>query len=366
VFEWIFHRVTANISFLSSCLLLSSSHCLYTMLSGRTFIHRQFLVGILMKRSFVIAILLVLFMMLVGGVDLKAQLEPTPYLAKEGMQTAAKAAKDSLASDAVLIYIGTFGDFEAQGVTTKFDLNNGKASVWGYVYYSPSLDKSLTIVVVKVLIVYQAFVVSDLPLPVQPADESVDVSGSYANSDKLVQRLKTDTAFTRYHSELPDARPDFVSYGATVPDNPIPMPDGFPNDEPLWTVSFIGSGDSTMTCFVAANTGTTICQRISLPQLSVDDESNGLAGTAALAVSPNPATGRTHIAVSVPYGMSAAGAEMVLFNALGEKVLDLSESFARTGYSHAEFDASTLPAGRYFCRVAGTQWNGSIGVVVGQ
>jgi hypothetical protein len=319
-----------------------------------------------MKRSFVLATFFVLSMMLVGGADLKAQFEPTPYLAKEGMQTAAKAAKDSLASDAVLIYIGTFGDFEAQGVTTKFDLDNGKASVWGYVYYSPSLDKSTTIAVVKFLIVYQAIVVPDLPIPFPPADKSVDMSGSYANSDKLVQRLKTDTAFTRYHTELPEARPDFVSYGATVPDNPIPMPDGFPTDEPLWTVSFLGSGDSTMTCFVAANSGATICQRISLPQLSVDGESNGIAGTAALSVAPNPATGRTHIAVNIPSGVSAVGAEMVLFNALGEKVLDLSESFARTGYSYAEFDASTLPAGRYFCRVAGTKWSGNIGVVVGQ
>jgi hypothetical protein len=319
-----------------------------------------------MKRSFVLATFFVLSMMLVGGVDLKAQIEPTPYLAKEGMQTAAKAAKDSLASDAVLIYIGTFGDFEAQGVTTKFDLNNGKASIWGYVYYSPSLDKSTTIAVVKILIVYQAIVVPDLPIPFPPADQSVDVSGSYANSDKLVQRLKTDTAFTRYHAELPSARPDFVSYGSTVPDNPIPMPDGFPTDEPLWTVSFIGSGDSTMTCFVAANTGTTICQRISLPQLSVGHESDGVGGTEALAVAPNPATGRTHIAVSIPSGVSAVGAEMVLFNALGQKVLDLSESFARNGYRHAEFDASRLPAGKYFCRVTGTQWNGSIGVVIGQ
>jgi hypothetical protein len=51
----------------------------------------------------------------------------------------------------------------------------------------------------------------------------------------------------------------------------------------------------------------------------------------------------------------------------GKAVLNLSESFARGGYRSAEFDASVLSSGVYYCRLSTATWNGTLGnIVVGK
>src|SRR5205085_1445311 len=94
------------------------------------------------------AICLLLLMVLAGSMQLSAQLSPTPYLSKDAISNAEKAAKSSIGNDAVLTYIGTFPIDTTIGIlsiNSKFNLDNGKTEVWGYVYYSDSTKKSTTI-----------------------------------------------------------------------------------------------------------------------------------------------------------------------------------------------------------------------------
>jgi hypothetical protein len=314
------------------------------------------------RRSLRLAILFSVLSLLSGYAELKAQIL-TPYLSKEGISAAETQAKSAIGSDAILTYIGTFGNIDTLGFQSKFNLDNGKSQIWGYVFYSPSTQQTTSIAVAKIVI---QFVPQDLGniFPFTLSTQAVDVSQPYSNSDKLVERLKTDTAFQRYRTELKDASPDFVSYGQSIIPTGVPLPDNFPTDQPVWTVSFVGGGDSTMTCFVGAKTGVTICQRIQLPTLSVP-QNGTVQGTAALTVTPNPVTGMTRVRIALPEGVHfASGAGLALYNATGAKVLDLTGSLVSNDLQFAEFDSRTLPAGIYYCRAIGSNWNGTVGVVV--
>jgi hypothetical protein len=305
---------------------------------------------------------------------------------QNGVDVAVAKAKDTLGADAVMVFAGTFGNLDLSAVvglpvTLNFYQDSvpkqgftpakypGQADGWGFVFYSPSKQQNVNLFVAQPIIGgMQAYGVP-IPIPIPGGlVTELNTSAPGMGSDSLMMRVKRDTAYTRYHATYPKYQPSFVTLGDYVPAG---LPDGFPLSGGIWSMTFTGHRDSTtgvqdtagLVCFVSVASGQTLCQWMDASaSVPVDDAT---VGHAALSVAPNPATGRTHITVNIPSGMSAAGAEMVLFNALGEQVLDLSESFARNGYSYAEFDASTLPAGRYFCRVTGTKWNGNIGVVIG-
>jgi hypothetical protein len=293
------------------------------------------------------------------------------YLSSDAIPDAEKAAKAAIGSDAVLTFIGTVPIDTTIGgiiaIKSKFDLTTGKAGVWGYVYYSPSTDSTATIVVVNLgLGGNQAQNLGNI-LPFPLSTTAVDVTVPNGNSDKLVARLATDTAFTHYRSDYPSATPGFVSLGQSIIPTGVPLPDNFPTNQPLWTVSFSGAKDSTMTCFVGAQTGDVYCQRLYLPPLSDVPESGATQGTAALTVAPNPANGRTRVTINVPDGVRLTSSDEIgLYNTAGQKVLDLGTSLRANDMRFAEFDAKSLPAGVYYCRAIGSNWNGVIGVVVGK
>ena len=116
-----------------------------------------------------------------------------------------------------------------------------------------------------------------------------------------------------------------------------------------------------MACFVASTTGQTLC--VTEGTVGIDDEASA-TGRLTLQVVPNPASGRTR--VTLVAGEPGEGMEQVrvgLFDATGAQVLDLSESFARSGYRYAEFDASSIAAGSYFVRAVGGGFNGVVGTV---
>ncbi len=119
-----------------------------------------------------------------------------------------------------------------------------------------------------------------------------------------------------------------------------------------------------MTCFVSAQSGATFCRQVTLPTLSVSSQGKNL-GTASLVVSPNPGGGVVRVGLDLPTGSHADGSvTMLLFDERGRQMLDLTPSLARNGYAYAEFDASGLPSGVYYCRAAGANWQGTTGIVV--
>ena len=53
-----------------------------------------------------------------------------------------------------------------------------------------------------------------------------------------------------------------------------------------------------------------------------------------------------------------------LIDASGREVADLSESFAREGFTAADLDAGTLPSGSYYCRIEIGRWSRLLGAVM--
>lgn len=287
-----------------------------------------------------------------------------PFNSNEGARAALQKAKDSIGADAHLTFVATFGNLSQGPLSLEFDLNEGAATAWAYSFHSSSAAKTATIFVVKLPLI--GFNTQSLgqavPIPAQ-FDNALDTSGAYAGSSAMIGVLKEDTAFQRYRAELPGAKPGLITLGQLVQVDSVSLPNGFPLDQPTWTVLFNGGGDSTMTCFVASRTGEHFCRRIMLPVLGTPvDERLSSAG---MDVFPNPATGRTVIAVRPP-NAARAPASVMLYDERGAMVLDLTASFNRSAHAYAEFDAATLPAGVYYCRAQGSGFSGTIGVVVGR
>jgi hypothetical protein len=176
----------------------------------------------------------------------------------------------------------------------------------------------------------------------------------------MVTRLATDTAFMRFRQKFPNRKADFAGLADAIDTTGL-IP-GFPVDAPIWLVSFSGGGDSSMFCAVASKTGQAFCQRVEIPSGVRNDQTSS---TSALTVSPNPAHGITRIDIHAPAGTRfAAGASATLYNTSGEKVLDLTESMAGSGFRNIELDAAALAPGAYFCVVQSGTWMHAIKMVV--
>lgn len=292
-----------------------------------------------------------------------AQLLQT-FPSKGGYKTAVASAKTSVGADAILIFVGTFGNLEYQGQQVVFNTSDGTASLWGYTFYSPSTMQRKTIGVVRPLGIFTAF---DLPdslnggLAQNPKE--IDSTSAWYNSRDMVTKLPGDTAYARFRSKYDTLRPTVITLSDVAVGDSLDLPNGFPVDKPIWSLLWTGSGDSTMFCFVASVTGETFCQRVELPVGLVPHDAT--IGTAALSVVPNPASGRTRVVIDLPVGTTLArGVGLALYNERGEMVLDLAGSLVENDVRFAEFDAGVLPAGNYFCRATGADWSGVVGIAV--
>ncbi len=314
--------------------------------------------------------LLALFAACITGLSHRAvaQLQTTPFLAKDGLSSATSAARDSLGDDATLMYIGTFGDYEIDlgsfTLHTVFDLTNGKANTWGYVFYSKSQDRTLVFAVVKLVAFYQAFGLGALPFPARLSDTALTLSGTYGNSDAFVNRLMEDSIYNSFRIEYPDATPDLVSLGQLVPGDSLPIPPAFPLDEPTWSVSFLGGGDSSLTCFVTTATGETLCRQ-GIAVSGVDAPTVRQRSAGAITLTPNPASGYVRVQLDTPVGMALDGAtHMAIYDEAGREVLDLTDRLIDGGGHSAVIDARGLPAGTYYVRARGTDFSAVAGLIV--
>jgi len=286
-----------------------------------------------------------------------------PYLSNEGIPTAAAIAEDSLGSDVRLVSLLTISGDVGGPTLAVYDYKTGKSDVWVYHYYSPSKRSIVAVGVVQV-----PFIGWQGGGTVTPFDSGgvrdtllLDLSGSYATSDKVFDRIKNDTAYVRHQQQYPGFNPQVATLGYLSVDG-IPELPSIDLTQPFWTVVWAGEEDSSMICLVGSKSGDAICQRLEIPSSVPHTKDAGKKAT--MEVMPNPANGRTRVSVAIPEGAQMSGVEISLYNERGDRVLDLTESFTRNGYGYAEFDASSLPAGVYYCRAIGSNWSGLAGVVV--
>lgn len=303
--------------------------------------------------------------LLVGAHALHAQLL-APFVSQRGLKTAFGSAQSSLGSDAVLLGVGTFGDFEYQGQSIQFSIDDGRANLWAYVFRSPGSGESKTIAVVSLGgLVFTPFDLPDSGLDVPVDAEILDSNDTYFNSSAMVGRVTADTAYVRFRAKYPDNPPLFVTLRTYTAADSIDLPGGFPVDQPLWTLVWLGGGDSSLVCAVASKTGETYCQRVELPASSVPDY-QGVRGAAMVNVAPNPATGRVRVSLDLPEGTSTEGMTLLLFDARGEQVADLTGQFMKGDRLTLDIETAALPAGSYYLRAVGANWMGTGGVVVGK
>ncbi len=315
-----------------------------------------------MKRFPLLLILMCGLLLMTGTQRSAAQ-----FTAKQGIAAAQKKAQDSLGSDVQLVYIATIGKVDAGVLTSTFRLDGadaGKAEAWGYVFRSPSKEQYVTYISVfgGILAIEPPVTI---PLDLLPGAQQLDMTQTYSNSDQLVIRLKTDATFNAYRTAYPDSLPYLISLGRVPATDSVPLPGGFDVSQGIWTVTFPGGvGVTGMVCFVGAGDGTVYCQNTNFAAVPAEARS-ATRGTADLVVAPNPANGRTRVSIDLPTGSSIrSGVGVALYDATGRKVMDLTGEFAANDFRFVEFDAQQLPAGVYYVRAIGADWNGVKGVVV--
>lgn len=287
-----------------------------------------------------------------------------PFVSNEGVPKAMQIAQDSLGSDVRLISLLTIAGDVGGPTLATYDHKTGKADVWVYHFYSPSRRMQVHVGVVQVpFIGWQG---NGTLVPVDSMQVGardtiqLDTSGAYATSDKIFDRFKNDTAYVRHQQQYPGFDPQLATLASLNIDE-IPELPGVDLLQPFWTVVWGGEGDSNMICIVGTKTGDAFCRRL---QASSVPDAPVAGKKATVEVAPNPSNGSTRVSIAIPEGAQMSNVEVSLYNERGDRVLDLTESFTRNGYGYAEFDASSLPSGVYYCRAIGSNWSGFAGVVV--
>lgn len=302
----------------------------------------------------------------------------TPFYSNDGIAAAQARARADLAADAELIFIGSLGDFTIPaGGTIPIDLHlgfyldsmkgaglnpsqyPGAADAWIYLFRSADLDSTVPLIVVKILGTYQVQAFQGFPFPLQPGSGTVPVDRPFSGSGAMmVQLKKANSTFQSYHASLPGSRPDFVTYGQLINGDSTQVPIDFLNG-PAWTLTFLGGGDTSMTCFVSANTGATFCRQFSFPSSAPPRPTATREET--ITMFPNPSAG--HVRILVAAGGSGAGRidRLFLVNERGEEIRDLTDQVTSTG---VDMGIADLPRGLYFVRAVGPDWQAVAGLSV--
>jgi hypothetical protein len=283
----------------------------------------------------------------------------TSFTSSAGMPTAEARAKDSLGADVVPVSIATTGS-DPSGAT-GFDIETGTSSFWTYTHYSPSRDEG----VIHVLFQAQPgiFVGSGALLPKESGlseAHAITLDGAFANSDQMAAAIRADGQYQAFRATFGAIRVDLAMLTSVLSPDLPELPQGFPSDSPIWSVVMSDDSDSatTLTCLVAASTGQTVCVSSRPTGVAAEPTRQALA----VRVAPNPASGIVSVKLAPSVGR-LEGLRLGLFDASGAQVLDLGPSLAGNDYSHAEFDAASIPAGIYFVRAVGAGMNSVVATV---
>lgn len=320
-----------------------------------------------------------LLFLFVVAMTARGQSLTTPFYSAEGVATAQARARAEFAADAELIFIGSLGDFTipANG-TIPIDLHlgfyldtvmgsgfspsqyPGQADAWIYLFRSADSGSTFPLIVVKILGTYQAQSFQGFPFPPQLGSGSLPTDRPFSGSGAMMARLKEENGtFRQYHDALPGSKPDFITYGELINDS-TRIPVDFLNG-PAWTLTFLGGGDTSMTCFVSATTGTTFCQNFSIPSEIAPSPATRSDG-GSITIFPNPSTGHVRILISAKSRREKRVDRLLLANERGEVVRDLTALI--TPARIVDLGTDALPRGLYFILCIGPGWQAVSGLLV--
>lgn len=285
---------------------------------------------------------------LVAAPTALAQGEPVPHRSLDMIGIARTYASENLPSDARMVLIGAIGNVEpAPGMMLTINTDSGTANAWAYIHYIPSQDRFVSVAVVDVPPFGPQIFETEPPTEI-PASlvDSLRLADPFAGSGAMATRLMLDIDYLDFREKYPSVRADIVSYSDPTSRDSVVLPPAFPLDAPLWSVRFLGGGDSALICWVSGSTGESYCVRGAAA--AIEDESQRGDAT----VIPNPATGSA--TVILPPGLDDES-DVALYDATGRRVA-AARRIERAGDAwQATVDVSELPAGTYYVAAEGAR-----------
>lgn len=288
-----------------------------------------------MKRKVTLSVLVILFFVL----KLNSQLL-TPYLAKDEFEAAKKSALDSGMVNPELIGVGTApGSYQISdqlpNVTISFDLTNGKATAWLYLFHSASdTSKQAAIVVAKTI-----FGTIALQMPLNQfgnlpgmTSDGLDLS-KYINSDKMVENLNQNNDYKNFMKDASSSLQLIGLYFNKI--NPL-----LPLNKALYAISFT-SAAGDMLCSVEAISGTVKCRTFTdVPYLPIEPSTFN--------VFPNPASKELYI--EIPSDLQSVNSSLRIYDSFGEIVTEIY-NFPKNGdLEHVSLSLDNFSNGMYFLR----------------
>lgn len=288
------------------------------------------------------------------------------FTMQEGLSAATQAAHDSLGADATLETVSAHA-VPVLDTWPPIDFMNGTAGYWSYTFFSPSSGEQALVSAQKPGPSVVASVDAMMPISMLPPE--IDLTGDYLATSKLPDRLATDTTYQHFHSTNPDMVPMTIQLGPPMFSSTVlnALPASFPLDKQVWQVIFAAAPsamESNLTCIVVSSTGETFCLEDIVAIASVNEPGTQAQTSARLTASPNPASGLVRIDLPENALHITAGAKAELFDALGNRVRDLSDDLTLNGGAFVTVDTHELPAGLYICRANSGSWSASMGIVV--
>lgn len=227
-----------------------------------------------------INLLSALFILLIST-NAEAQLF-TKYTAEAELTTAINFSKsNSQFQSPVVMAIATMKDeFVVSGIPVKpgMSMTNGKSEAWVYVIDDDVTNERTVIGVVKSILGTQAVDISDQGGITVPSFITKPITGTWIDSDELVDYVSANTSYQNYIKAYPTAEPTTTILTINTFNSLYTM------NYPYWINNF-GENDEFV-CYTDAITGETDCQTISSVK-QVESVSNSF--------SPNPANNYINI-----------------------------------------------------------------------
>jgi hypothetical protein len=209
-----------------------------------------------MRRSTYLATLSAALLLLASGALHAQALEPfSPFQPGAVAFAAMNATAEAGSTDLYLTGIADYG-----GTQLGFNINDGTSSVWGYQFYSPSLDSMYLAVIgyggnsIFGTLGFASFYHSGTVPPVP-----LDTTGASRESALLAEKIRADGDYMSWANAHPDAATLNVAMTMPTGEWEYPLPQGFPTSEAMWVAQTGTVGDSLLICYLATESATFSC-----------------------------------------------------------------------------------------------------------
>lgn len=258
-----------------------------------------------------LTLLVIAIGMIFGYLESKAQLTLPKFLPSACAGTAIGQIPG--ATDVLITSIASVGvnyDLGVSTVYTGIDLETGKAAMWMYNLYSPSLDTSVTSLMINFPLPCSSLPSGQIPDSISIGGSNLPIPANTIEGVELINALKTNADYQAFVYAYPDSLP-LIAVISVLPEAFLTYPAGTPYWELLWAPA--DSTGSPFFCFVQGFNGETVC--FSGIPVSVSEQ----LLTSNIKVYPNPAN--ETMMVELPSALIGHSINIEAFSPSGQRVV---------------------------------------------